>query len=73
MLEVIKVPEKTFVYPVARRHLIHGYIVVFFSEDEGVVMKAPELCVYQPGDSFICETNWFNPEMWVPVNITITG
>jgi len=46
---------------------------VFFSEDEGVVMKAPELCVYQPGDSFICETNWFNPEMWVPVDITITG
>lgn len=73
MLEVTKVPEKTLVYPIARRNLISGFIVVFFSEAVGFVIKAPESCVYQPGDLFTCGPTCFNPELWVPVNITITG
>ncbi|NUF08922.1 hypothetical protein [Snodgrassella sp. ESL0324] len=73
MLEVIKVPEKPFVFPVARRHIEGNYIVVFFSTDKGFVIKPDESVTYELGEEFTSWTNCFDHEHWEPVDITITG
>ncbi|MGE9659254.1 hypothetical protein ACQP6C_12275 [Snodgrassella alvi] len=72
MLEVTKQPKEEIKYPVARRDPDYGFIVLFLSETNGVIISTKD-DVYKIGDTSL---NWLscnNSEDWEPVNITITG
>ena len=73
MLEVTKPHEKEIKYPVARRSREHGQIVLFFSKEEGVVIKPATDQKYDFGFNS-CEW-WYchDYDIWEPVDITITG
>ena len=74
MLEVTALPKEEIKYPVARRSLANGAIVLFFSNEEGVVIKpATNNQKYDIGYNS-CEW-WYchDYDTWEPVDITITG
>ena len=74
MLEVTKQPKEEIKYPVARKSREYGQIVLFFSSEEGVVIKpATNNQKYDIGYNS-CEWWYCNDyDTWEPVDITITG
>ena len=72
MLEVISGNE-IIQYPVARRDSYYGFIVLFFSETNGVVISTTEKSVYNVGEISLNWSSCNNSEDWEPVDITITG
>lgn len=72
MIEVGGVEE--IQYPVARRSLTDGNIVLFLSKAKGVVIKiSPDSSRYDFG---YFSDDWIScseETVWAPVNITITG
>ena len=72
MLEVTKQPKEEIKYPVARRDPNYGFIVLFFSETNGVVISTKD-DVYKIGDTSLNWSSCNNSEDWEPVDITITG
>lgn len=71
MLEVTKQPKEKIKYPVARRSLEYRYVIVFFSEREGIVID-PAKSGLKPGnrysDHYPC-----NSPFWESVDIKISG
>lgn len=73
MLEVTESPKKEIKYPIARKSRKHGQIVLFFSSEEGVVIKPDTNQKYDFGYNS-CEWWYCNDyDKWEPVDITITG
>ena len=73
MLEVTEQPAEQIKYPIARKSRKHGQIVLFFSSEEGVVIKPDTDQKYDFGHHS-CE--WWSCDeydIWEPVDITITG
>ena len=73
MLEVTKHSKDDIQYPVARRSLIDGIVVLFFSKNTGVVIKTSPDSEMIFGD---ISTDWIScseETIWEPVDITITG
>ena len=73
MLEVTEHPEEQIKYPIARRSLTDGAIVLFFSKARGVVIRTSPESVYDFG---YFSDDWIScseETIWEPVNITITG
>ena len=73
MLEVTKTHEKGCEYLVARRSLIDGTIVLFFSKNTGIVIKTSPDSETIFGD---ISNDWISCSdntIWEPVDITITG
>ena len=73
MLKVTKVPGKTVEYPVVRRSLWDGIIVLFLSEHRGVVidtaLDSERIYGFILNDLVSC----FDETFWEPVNILIVG
>lgn len=71
MLEVTKQPKEKIKYPVARRSLDYRYVILFFSEQEGIVID-PAKSGLKSGDRYTNHYPCNNP-FWEHVDITITG
>lgn len=72
MLEVIGKSEIAQ-FPCARIHIGEGYVVVFVSKHEGVVLSPGKYDRYRIGDSFSDWKSCFDREEWEQVDIKITG
>ena len=72
MLEVISGKE-IIQYPVARRSLHSGTIVLFLSENRGVVIGTSSDSESKLGDVGNDWTPYSDNTIWEPVDITITG
>lgn len=73
MLEVTEHSKDDIQYPVARRSLTDGAIVLFFSKARGVVIRTSPESVYDFGDISTDWTSCSDNTIWEPVDITITG
>ena len=71
MLEVINSKEEIR-YPVARKARKFGHIIIFFSENYGVVLD-PCQSGFKYGESSDDWLSCLSLEDWEPVDITITG
>lgn len=71
MLEITSPPPAPPIsYPVARKHKSHSYIVVFVSQNKGIVVKS-ENKEYPFG---YFSDNWVQAnreDIWEPVNLSI--
>ena len=73
MLEVTEQPEEQIKYPVARKGLLTGVVVIFFSEHYGVVIDCGSNNAVEQGEACSTWSSCNNSKDWEPVNITITG
>ena len=73
MLEVTKLHEKEYEYPIARRNLESGIVVLFLSEGRGVVIRTSPDSESKFGDVYNGWTPCSDNKIWEPVDITITG
>ena len=71
MLEITESHKEKNIYPIARRSLDYRYVILFFSEQDGVVIDPADSGV-NPGDRYTGHYPCNNP-FWEPVDITITG
>lgn len=72
MLKIVENKKSSITYPVARRSPSNGFVVLFTSEREGVVVQVPNTSNYSVGYS---SNVWQHSESsnWEPVSITIEG
>ncbi|WP_367454846.1 hypothetical protein ABX042_13195 [Snodgrassella alvi] len=73
MMEVTEHSKDDIQYPVARRSLTDGAIVLFLSKDKGVVIRISPDSGYDFG---YFSDDWIScseKTIWEPVDITITG
>lgn len=73
MLEVTEYAKEEIRYPVTRRNLKYGYIILFFSEKQGVVIDPGDKSEYNLGATCVHLPSCSDIETWERVNITITG
>lgn len=73
MLEVTECAKEEIRYPVTRRNLKYGYIILFFSEKQGVVIDPGDKSEYNLGATCVHLPSCSDIETWERVNITITG
>ena len=72
MFKVIKQTTEKIKYPVIRKGRKSGAVVIFFSENYGVVLD-PGQSEHEFGYGSFNFPPCYDYEAWVPVEITITG
>lgn len=72
MMEVTELPKEQIKYPVARKNIKNGFIVIFFSENSGVFIDSTKIRI-ELGEWYFSYNSIHDRKYWEPVNITITG
>lgn len=73
MMEVTEQSKEEIKYPVARRNRNNGQVILFFSKQNGVVVKSSAYSRPKLGDYLSGCTPCSDYKMWEPIDITITG
>ncbi|NUF09818.1 hypothetical protein [Snodgrassella sp. ESL0324] len=73
MLEVTEWSEEQIKYPVGRKGRLTGVVVIFFSEQHGIVIDCGPDYAIEQGKAYFTELSCNNREEWEQVDIKITG